>query len=230
MNKQNLFWPLIAVPSIVLVVVALLLIGPEIQGRSLTKASHIVVLRNFMRQEHEFVMPLSARLQKRQMKKCESTMASSLAQSLDTQTLGRFASSCLQLADHILHQNPTLSSAHLIRARGLFEAGDMTQAGDSYVAAHLTGKNEGWLAARRLRFFFVMELPAGAKVQQAARQDALTVLQDLRFHPLLPQLYVKYPEARVWIEAAIEGGGAKDLSRFVRLTKQKMSQTIGATE
>ena len=230
MTKPNFFRILIAVFSVLTIATALSLIGPEIQARAYTKRPPASVLLEFAFHELKLLVPASAVAQVRQMSKCDDILASTLAKAASTKAVNTLAETCAELADRILDGTPTLSVAHLVRTRGLHILGLSQQAEDSFMAAHFTGRHEGWLAARRLRLIFDMGLTKNSEVQQAAQLDAMTVLQDNNYHALLPQLYANFPDFRNWLKTAVKDGNARDLKRFVALTYEKLSLTSGTTE
>ncbi|MVO18574.1 hypothetical protein [Parasedimentitalea huanghaiensis] len=230
MIKPNLFWIMVAVPSILMAAMSLYLVSPEMQARSDIETAPASVLLSTNLKEPEFVARTSLTAQIRQLSKCDDILSSILARAAGVQPVAKLAKACEDLANHVLRGTPTLSIAHLVRARGLQKTGFLQQAEESFLSAHLTGTNEGWLASRRLRFFFEIGLSDTLDVQHAAAKDALTVLQDENYHILLPRLYSDFPDFRDWLSTAVQDGEVRYLKRFVRLTKERLAMTVGVAE
>lgn len=230
MTRPNLFWVLVAVPSILIAATALSWIGPEAQARARTGLLPASTVLDFTYNNPELIVPMSAVTQVRQLSQCDDILATNLAITAGAQTVDKIAKACTELAEQILNGTPTLSIAHLVRAWGLHEIGDTQRAENSFLAARITGPNEGWLAARRLRLFFDMGLSSHLDVQQAAQMDAITVLQDRNYNALLPQLYVSHPDLRDWLKTAIDGGKPRDLRRFVAMTNARLLKLGGTLE
>ena len=230
MTKINLFWILIAVPSILMAAISLYLIEPEMQARKDIKTAPASVLLSTNLREPEFAARTSLTAQIRQLSKCDDILSSILARAAGVQPVAKLAKACGELASHVLRGSPTLSIAHIVRARGLHKMGFTQQANQSFLSAHFTGTYEGWLASRRLRLFYAMGLSDNLDVQQAAEQDAMTVLQDENYHMLLPQLYSDFPDFREWLSTAVQEGDTRHLKRFVRLTKERLSVRVEVVE
>ena len=214
------FRALIVAAAVLTLLLAAARIGPETRALSEAGQDQAFIVLRAASSEPSLTEAGAVLTQVRQLSDCDDLLASSYVRVSGQQTVENLSRACARNAKAALNSSPTLSIAHLVQARAAFNLKDFERAGVHFEASYQTARIEGWLAARRVRLLFDAGLTGTLRVpEETAYSDVLTVLADNRYHSLLAQLYIRFPQHQEWLQGALQKGSAQHQRRLTAHVK-----------
>lgn len=204
-----------ALISLGLVVMAARLLPAEMAHVGEEGRKEVLVFLNAENETPRFAPVTSIVGQVGQMSECDDLLLSVYPALLGDGATKSVAQACLDRADEILRDAPAIAAAHLVRAGALWRLGAPAKAVEALALSARLATNEGWMAARRVRLGIRLDRSVHTAVDPQLSADMLTVLQDDKYHPLLVQLYLEFPDQQKWMVAQLSNGAESDQGRFL---------------
>ncbi|MCG7494018.1 hypothetical protein [Thalassobius sp. Cn5-15] len=203
--------------------VALRLFVDEAKGLQGTVFDVPSTLLQARKQAIDIPRPRGWKQQQQLLVRCEDLLSSVYLQLATPAVRRNVTVPCLSFADDVLRGAPTVAIAHLIRAEVYALRNAEEQARAAYHTAQRFAPEEGWLAARRLRFALPLwgGLARAPDEQEALVKDQRLVLATDRYRPLLAQLYDQNPQARDWMIIHLEAAPARQKAQFLNDIRQR---------
>lgn len=168
---------------------------------------------------------LSRFVQVGQMWACDGELFSPAAFEAEGDTVTRVAQACLDRAEAILDEVPTMSAAHQARATALYALGETDEAVYAKALSRMTGPNEGGLALRRLGFAYQLASEAEVPFNLGDEADAVLVLGSAGYRDYLVDLFLYYPDQRDWLISVLQDQSGN--AEFLQSLRDRLAMEEG---
>ena len=168
---------------------------------------------------------LSRFVQVGQMWACDGALFSPSAFEAEPEVTPRVARACLDRAELILDDVPTMSAAHQARATALYALGDTEEAIYAKALSRMTGPNEGGLALRRLGFAYQLATEADVPFNRGDEADAILILGSAGYRDYLVDFFLYYPDQRDWLVSVLQDQAGN--ADFLQALKDRLAVEEG---